>query len=109
MHKAIGILVGVFLMVAVAVTFFYYQTEEIIDITVTDKERITVSNGDQVDSKYLVFTEEETFENTDLLFKLKFTSSDLQGQLEVGQTYTVEVIGWRVPALSMYRNIVEIR
>lgn len=47
---------------------------------VTGKE---VKNGSE-SSKYLVFTDKEVFEVTDCVF---------------------EVDGWRVPILSMYRNI----
>lgn len=99
---------GLIILFAAIFTFSYYQTEEILTITVTDKERIVESNGESTSSKYLIFTTEETFENTDLLFKAKFNSSDLQGKLMEDSTYTVEVIGWRVPFLSMYRNIVNI-
>jgi hypothetical protein len=77
----------------------------VTNIKVTGKERITVKNGDQVDSKYLIFTENEVFENTDTLFRLKFNSSDLYGKIREGQTCTFVVNGWRVQLLSMYRNI----
>lgn len=58
-------------------------------------------------SKYLVFTESEVFENTDAFWALKFNSSDIQGQIGVGETCTLRVYGWRIPFLSMYRNILE--
>jgi len=109
MQKLILGLFGIILTISIVGTVFYYQTEEIVTITVMDKERIVESDGESTTSKYLIFTEAETFENTDLLFKGKFNSSDIQGQLQEGETYTVEVIGWRVPFASMYRNIVEIQ
>lgn len=109
MRKVIVIVFTTIFLLSGIGTMFYYQTQEDVEITVLDKERITVSSGDDVESKYLVFTEDETFENVDLLFKLKFNSSDLQGQLQVDSTYTVEVVGWRIPVLSMYRNIVYIK
>jgi len=109
MQKLIFGLFGVILIISIIGTIFYYQTEEIVTIIVTDKERIVESDGETTTSKYLIFTESETFENTDLLFKGKFNSSDIQGQLQEDSTYTVEVIGWRVPFMSMYRNIIEIQ
>lgn len=75
---------------------------------IENKERITTSNEDgSIDSKYLVFTDSEVFENTDQLLKLKFNSSDLQGEMKVGATCDLEVIGFRIPIMSMYRNIIE--
>lgn len=58
------------------------------------------------DDKYLVFTENEVFENTDSLMFWKFNSSDIYNEMEEGKTYKVKVAGWRIPFLSMYRNII---
>ena len=87
---------------------FYYMSSETVTITVTDKDRIVDPKRKSTSSKYLVFTEGEVFENTDDLFLWKFNSSDIQGRLKVGETYSVEVIGWRVQFLSRYRNVVKI-
>lgn len=87
---------------------FPYWTADECTITVTDKERVVKGGGDSVSSKYLVFTETETFENTDCLRRFKFNSSDIHGSLKIGETYHVKVYGWRVPLLSMYRNIVRV-
>lgn len=89
--------------------FVPYTTQDTVIITVTDKERIVENSGDSVNSKYLVFTETEVFENTDSLMVLKFNSSDIQAKLMRGETYTVRVYGWRVPVFSWYRNIIEIK
>lgn len=87
---------------------YNFGTRDIVtDVVVTDKERITTGSGDAMSSKYLVFTEHEVFENTDAFLALKFNSSDIQGQIGVGETCTLRVYGWRVPFLSMYRNILE--
>lgn len=99
------ILIG---LIAVVYTTIYYSTVKEITVIVKDKERITESNGEKVSSKYLVYTENEVFENTDALMFFKFNSSDVQGKLDAGQTYKLKVVGWRVPFLSMYRNIVKI-
>lgn len=89
----------------------FYNTSETVTFTVTGKERIVETSGSgetlSVDSKYLVFTDVETFENTDMLFAGKFNSSDVQGKLFVDSTYTATVYGWRIPFLSMYRNLGE--
>jgi len=47
----------------------------------------------------------ETFQNTDLLARLKFNSGDIQANVEVGKHYRFKVIGRRNHFFSSYRNI----
>ena len=86
----------------------YHISSETIEITVTDKERISSGPSSDRIEKYLVYTQDESFENTDSWMFFKFSSSDLQGKLMNDSTYSVKVAGWRVPFLSSYRNIVKI-
>ena len=88
--------------------YITYGTVETVTITIKDEERIVTGSGKSTQSKYLVFTASETFENTDTLLHGKFNASDLQGALDRGQTYCVRVYGFRVPLLSWYRNIISI-
>jgi len=81
-----------------------YSTAEKVMFTVKEKEPIATK-----EVKYLIFTKQEVFENTDSFWKAKFNSSDVYGQIEPGKTYEAEVYGWRVPFLSWYRNIVWIK
>lgn len=98
----------VFALLAGVVTMAQYGTKETVTATVTGKERVTSSDGNgNVKSKYLIFTETETFENTDALFAGKFNSSDFYGKIREGQTCKFTVIGWRMPVFSTYRNIIE--
>lgn len=78
-----------------------YGTAETITITVNNTERIE-------QSKYLVFTDDETFQNVDTIWYFKWNSSDVQGKLKPNQTYKVKVYGWRIPFFSSYRNIVHV-
>ena len=82
------------------------NSKETLRITITDKDRVQHDDGD----KYLVWADtengSEVFENTD--YGSKFNSSDFQGKLKIGESYTVKVIGWRRPSNSMYRNIIKI-
>lgn len=87
------------------VTYYEYDTQETVTITVTDKAVKRYNKSD----KYIVYTENETFEITDNLFVLRFDSSDDYGSLKVGETYTVTVNGLRIPFLSWYRNIIEVK
>lgn len=98
-----------FFLLFVGCEVAYYQTDDVVTVTVTDKERIVTGNGESVSSKYLIFTDKETFQNTDLLFAGKFNSSDIQGMIRPGETYQFKVLGWRWPFLSMYRNVVQVK
>ena len=112
-HKStLSIIIGfVAFILAASIVFngVLYFTEETVEILVTDKERIVENSEDRVTSKYLVFSEAEVFENTDSFLFFKWNSSDLQGQLTPGHMYRVRVYGFRVPFLSMYRNIIEVK
>ena len=77
---------------------------------VTDKERIMESDGDGgTNSYYMVWIDGEPFKNVDSVIEGKWDSSTVQGKLQVGQEVKVEVYGWRVPFLSMYKNIAEVK
>ena len=45
-------------------------------------------------------------ENTDNLFFGKFNSGDFLVKMEVGQTYVFKTVGYRVPWLSCFPNII---
>jgi hypothetical protein len=77
---------------------------------VTEKERIV--DGD--DSKYLVYTKLQdgkvrVFENTDSTLEWKFNSSDVYARIEKGKTYEFDTYGWRIPFMSLYENIIDLR
>ncbi|MFP4313413.1 MAG: DUF1523 family protein [Alphaproteobacteria bacterium] len=87
---------------------YNYGTERQVCFTVSDKERIVETDTDgNTSSKYLVFTDVGTFENTDTLLRMKFRSSDLQGSLQEGESYNATVYGWRIGLMSNYPNIVD--
>lgn len=100
------LLLFIFILVPIFGVKIYKSTctKDDITITVIEKQRISSEKS----SKYLIFTENEVFENTDVLLLGKFNSSDLYGKFKAGDTYQVQVIGWRVPFMSWYRNIVRI-
>ena len=111
---ALTAIIGIILICALVVTCCavsvrgsFNDTEYIV--TVTDKERVYDENG----SKYLVFTEDSegnilVFENTDNMFRGKFDSSDMQGELKERHTYKITAIGYRISFLSMYQNIIAV-
>ena len=109
---AIIIVVGLICLLGGYPTAYYLSATE-TTITVSRLERIVESSGSgetqSTTSKYLVFTDNEVFENTDSWLYLKFSSSDLYAKLKEGGTYRVKVAGWRIPFISWYKNIIEIK
>lgn len=116
----VTIIVFVIAILAIAilseVIFSFNDTE--YTVTVTSKDRIVESSKDSdgnshTTSRYLVFADDESgnplvFENTDCFIRWKFNSSNIQGQLKDGHTYKITVIGYRVPFLSWYQNIIKV-
>ena len=110
-----------FVVVMIAIMFVLLIGQEAIfnfndteyTITVTDKERIYTGSGNSSSSKYLVFGDDQNgnslvFENTDCFIRGKWNSSNIQGQLKEDNAYKITVIGYRVPFLSWYQNIIKI-
>lgn len=101
----------VLIIVAIVAAWFtiWHVSTEKLEVTIKNTE-VTVSGNDvSTNSKYLVFTNNEVFENTDSWTFFKFNSSDVQNKFEPGKTYKIKVVGWRVPFLSMYRNVIEVQ
>ena len=103
LYTILGILALV--LIYVVAYFWSYQT---IEVTITEKERDTISSDEGVESNYRVYTTEEVYVNKDQLIFGKFDSSDVQRTLLDGNTYKVKVVGWRVPLFSWYRNIISV-
>lgn len=72
-------------------------------ITVVDKQ--AVASGDS-GHKYLIYTKQGTFEDTDNWFHAKTTSSDLYAALLRGHTYNCKTTGVRVPMFSWYKDLI---
>ncbi len=79
-----------------------------LTVVIKEKERVTYEDEGVNKSKYLIYSDQEVFENVDDWFYLKFSSSDIYGQLNAGQSYKVWLSGWRINIFSSYRNIISI-
>ena len=103
------ICIGIIIAVMIVSPFFKsYYTEKTYTATVTDKD---IKNYDS-DSKFLIFTktvdgETRVFSMEDTLIKGRLNTADDYAEIEVGETYTFTVIGWRIPLFSEYENIIE--
>lgn len=110
MKNKIILIFALIFVVSIVYSIIERNSAEDLVVKVTDKERIVETNSDgKTKSKYLIFTDHETFENTDTILFGKFNSSDLYGSIEIGKTYEMTVVGWRVPFLSMYRNVIKVQ
>ena len=95
---------GTIIIPLVARTVMIVNTQSTTTFTVEKLERVADRNGEG--ARYMVFTPDEVFENTDELWLGKFNSSDLYGALKVGCTYDANVVGQRNAFLNWHRNIV---
>lgn len=83
--------------------FEKFLTEKEITITVINKEKF----GNEKD-RYLIFTPDEVFENSDNVYHRKTNAEIIYRKLERGVTYRVKVVGIYLPGIPHLRNITEI-
>lgn len=106
MRTPIYIFVILFIFIAIGIEYFRLNTKETITAKVTHKENLVRTKGEKVETFYLIFTDGGTFELSDELIFCNFRSSDWFGDIQPGETYEFDVVGWRSGFLSMYQNIV---
>lgn len=83
-------------------------SERTVDTMVDERERIVTGSGQDLSSKYIVFTNAGEFEVTDTWLFFDFRSSSRYALMKKGYQCNVQVAGWRVGFLSMYPNVVKI-
>lgn len=71
-------------------------------------ETVTVTDKMVKEERYLIYSENTTYQISDSLLLWRWNSSDLYGQIMVGETYEIRVAGYRIPFLSWYPNIYEV-
>ena len=101
----VGIVIAILIAIPCCIS---YYSEKTYTATVTDKD---IKNYDS-SSKFLVFTKTEdgetrVFSMEDTLIKGRWNTADDYAEIEVGETYSFTVIGWRIPFMSEYENIIE--
>ena len=116
--KSLGCLTVIVLLTVIAIIaipVLSFSNDHQCTVTITDKERVTTrfAKG-KINSKYLIYGKDENgktyiFEDTNTLFRGKFNSSDVYGALKKGETYELTVIGFRVPILNWYENIIDFK
>lgn len=73
---------------------------------VEDKDRTTDSEGG---SDMRVYTSCGVFTVQDMLFAGEFDSADKYANLDIGKTYTIDSTGYRIPLISSFPVIREVR
>jgi hypothetical protein len=103
----IGTLLVLLLMAGYLLLNFYigFAGETNVTDTVIGKERVTKNTFGDINSYYVIYGQNETYQVTDSWIKNRFNSSDLYGHIEKDKTYEFHTIGLRVPILSHYPNI----
>ena len=97
------ILVGVG---SIVLQILQYNHKETFNGEITEK--YNKRDGDS-DKFFIVLDDNKVIENSDILFKGKFNSADIQAKLKVGDKVEVKTIGYRVHLLSMYPTMYEVK
>lgn len=105
---ALAVLVICAVSVVVGITgAAWLSTERTVTATINDKERVCDLRQDGYSGcRYLIFTDQGTFQVTDSFAFGRLRSSDVYGNIRRDRTYSFHVVGFRSPALSTYPNIV---
>lgn len=102
------LIVGVIMLSLIVSPLIAYNTDEYVNFTVKNKERITSGSGSSMTSKYLIYTDNGVYENTDSFWYWKWDSADVYNSIDIGKTCKAKVYGFRVPFMSWFRNILTI-
>ena len=101
----IGLLIAAVVVGGVWFAVASYNHEAVQVCKVEDKDRTRTEDG----SDMRVYTDCGNFKVEDALFKGNFHSSDTYRSLKRGHTYELHTIGFRIPFLSEFPNILEAR
>lgn len=99
-------LIALFMIGAVVMTVAFYSGSATMACIVTDKDRSSTEDG----SVYQVYTEDcGVLRVSDNPLKGVFNAADIYGQIEPDRVYEFQTFGWRMPLLSQFPTIYEVR
>jgi hypothetical protein len=106
MSDKLEIIIAIIVVLILACTVIAnLNSAEETTITVDDKWTKYKAGQD----KYLVSdTDGNVYEIGDSALFLKFGASDRYAKIDINKTYDVKIIGWRIPIISSYKNIIEL-
>ncbi len=102
--RLFGVIALMLVVISPIYTVASYQNKEVHQGTITDKYN---KRQDKEDKFYIVLDNKQVIENSDLLFKKKFDSADIQARLKVGDKVEVKTIGYRKHFLNLYPVLYE--
>ncbi|HGO2734297.1 TPA: hypothetical protein ACK0TH_000884 [Staphylococcus aureus] len=102
--RLFGVIALMLVVISPIYTVASYQNKEVHQGTITDKYN---KRQDKEDKFYIVLENKQVIENSDLLFKKKFDSADIQARLKVGDKVEVKMIGYRIHFLNLYPVLYE--
>ncbi len=99
--------IGIAILGAIIIPAYSYYASDTVRTVINETQVKRHGNSD----KYLVFTNDDVFENVDAWYRFKFRSSDLQSKCMrlKGKEVEITKYGWRFGPLSWYENIVDIK
>jgi len=80
---------------------FFTETEEFI---VVQNKEVWKGEG----ARYFIFAENEVFLNENNYYHNKSNADDLYPLFQIGQTYRIKVVGYYLPMIPRFRNIINI-
>lgn len=104
--RLFGVIALMLVVISPIYTVASYQHKEVHQGTITDKYN---KRQDKEDKFYIVLDNKQVIENSDLLFKKKFDSADIQARLKVGDKVKVKTIGYRIRFLNLYPVLYEVK
>ncbi|HAR4690406.1 TPA: hypothetical protein I1Q41_002523 [Staphylococcus aureus] len=104
--RLFGVIALMLIVISPIYTVASYQHKEVHQGTITDKYN---KRQDKEDKFYIVLDNKQVIENSDLLFKKKFDSADIQARLKVGDKVEVKTIGYRIHFLNLYPVLYEVK
>lgn len=111
MKKAgcIGLMIlPVILIIALFIVPIYLQYNHKQEFSGEITDKYNKRDGDS-GKFYIVLDDKKIIQNSDLLFKGRFDSADVQAQLKVGDKVKVKTIGYRIQFFSMYPQMYEVK
>lgn len=106
---AIGAVFAILLIVIpIGVWYTDYSGKQTLICTVNDKDRTTKSGSNSSEAR--VYTDQcDVLTVNDRFFSGSNDSASLYSKIKVGQTYEFTTVGRRIPLLSTFPNIIEVR